>query len=55
MEKNIQNNKEVEEKLVIACEKRMQCCYEVSDCGATLHIFPSGKDVFQRCGCSGNI
>ncbi|MED1559470.1 hypothetical protein [Bacillus paramycoides] len=51
MEKQEQLQKEVNEKLVIACSEGYLCCKEDIKCAMTLHIFPSGRESFVRCGC----
>ncbi|EJV54866.1 hypothetical protein [Bacillus cereus] len=51
--KNVQQP-EVEEKVAIVCQKMFKCCETAWDCAGTLHQFPSGKVIFQYCGCSGS-
>lgn len=50
MNKDAQN-KEVEEKVEIACGRTRQCCAIAQDCEATYHLMPSGSLVWKHCGC----
>ncbi|MGG3522569.1 hypothetical protein ABES13_27750 [Bacillus pseudomycoides] len=44
-------NKEVEEKVTIACGFTPECCMIDFKCEATYHQMPNGNLVWKHCGC----
>ncbi|MFK4323168.1 hypothetical protein ABH946_005942 [Bacillus sp. RC145] len=44
-------NKEVEEKVEIACGRTRECCGIDTYCEATYHLLPTGSLIFKHCVC----